>query len=104
MYFFMGFFGAVACLVMFGAGFVTGWSAYRLTRRRKACKDPRRDIPPQSDAQGDMQAERDAQSDMQAERNAQRDMQAEQDAFRRLQNYSVEDAYGRKLQDEIPAT
>ena len=84
MYFFMGFFGAVACLVMFGAGFVTGWSAYRFTRRRKACKEPRRDIPPQSGAQGDIQAE--------------------QDAFRRLQNYSVEDAYGRKLQDEIPAT
>ena len=100
MYFFMGFFGAVACLVMFGAGFVTGWSAYRFTRRRKACKEPRRDILPQSDAQGDIQAE----GDMQAERKAQRDMQAEQDAFRRLKNYSVEDAYGRKLQDEIPAT
>ena len=94
MYFFMGFFGAVACLVMFGAGFVTGWSAYRFTRRRKACKEPRRDIPPQSGAQGDIQAEG----------GARRDMQAEQDAFRRLQNYSVEDAYGRKLQDEIPAT
>ena len=94
MYFFMGFFGAVACLTMFGAGFVTGWSAYRLTRRRKTCKDPRRDIPPQPGAQGDIQAESNVQSDM----------QAEQDAFRRLQNYSVEDAYGRKLQDEIPAT
>ena len=77
MYFFMGFFGAVACLVMFGAGFVTGWSAYRFTRRRKACKEPRRDIPPQSGAQGDIRAEGETQRDMQAERDAQRDVQAE---------------------------
>ena len=75
MYFFMGFCGALACLVMFGAGFVAGWSACRFTRRRKAPKDPRP-----------------------------YDARAEQDAFRRLQNYSVEDAYGRNAPDETPLT
>lgn len=79
MHFVMGFCGAVACLVMFGAGFVVGWSAYRFTRRRKVCKDPRRP-------------------------DAQSDIQAEQDAFRRLQNYSVADAYGRNPTDETPLT
>ena len=65
MYFFMGFCGAAACLVMFWVGCAAGWTVRRLTRRRKAVKDV-------SDAAPE-----------------------EQDAFRRLQTYSVEDAYGR---------
>ena len=69
MYFFMGFCGATACLVMFWLGFAAGWTVRRLTRRRKVPKELRDGAP------------------------------EEQDAFRRLQNYSVEDAYGRNSQE-----
>ena len=36
MYFVIGFCGALACLVIFGAGTVIGWNIYRLTRKPDA--------------------------------------------------------------------
>ena len=66
-----GFAGAVIALSLFGAGVFAGWQVHAHTTRPAARRPGERE---------------------------RRRLREEQDAFRRLQNYTVEDAYG--LSDE----